>query len=314
MSTKVIYTRDREGLTDSQLKINIKGNIITPSIVNSIRRSAINKLPMYAFQRNNIIIHHNTSIYNNDMMRDRISHIPIYDIDTGIVNLERQYWHNIDYTSKDIPKHENDSYTITMFLDVTNNTNNVMNVTTNDARYYENNETVHKYDTNYPILLIKLHPTKSFSFTATAKLNIGTSNAIWNSSNACYYEFENENDITLTIESAGQYSEKSIYNKSCEYIIGKLTMYEKAFADKTTDKKQIRIKLQYDDHTIVVPIVHAMQNTNKLKSATYYKESMLDSDMFINVELLDSDNSNPYKYLLNATKELKNIYTKLTIK
>lgn len=61
-------------------------------------------------------------------------------------------------------------------------------VTTNDIQYYEDNKLVqHKYNKNYPIVLIKLRPLEVFKCKLKAVLGVGERNAIWASANNAYY-------------------------------------------------------------------------------------------------------------------------------
>jgi len=67
-----------DGYETSYCKLNMSGRLINTVIVNTLRRVILTLIPTYGFNTENINITKNTSIFNNDYMRLRLSNFPIY--------------------------------------------------------------------------------------------------------------------------------------------------------------------------------------------------------------------------------------------
>jgi DNA-directed RNA polymerase subunit L len=307
IKVKKVHYQDRKGLRDSQLVLNFTGPIF-PSLINSLKRTVLSKLPTYAFDVKTISIKKNTSVYNNDMMRDRISHMPIFDLNIPITYLERKYWYNIDYSKQKRLKHTNDNLKIELLIDAKNSCDHIVYVSTNDIKYYENNDVVNKYDKDFPIFIIDLCEEQEFKCHATAVLGVGENNVIWNSVNCCFLEYDEENNITMTLESAGQMTEYAILDKACDYLIYKLDMLNSLIQKDVQDSKNILIKLENEDTTIVVPIIEIIKMLDEIKFIGYYKESLLDQDIVIKMQLSDDDKKIPSEYISYGIDKLTSIY------
>lgn len=110
MSPKITNVKEEDGIMTFTI------NDIDVSYVNAIRRTLLSdiKLPVFKttpYEENNAIIYHNTTKLNNEIIKQRLSCIPVHiDIDT-------QSFENY-----------------VMELDVTNNTDTIMLVTTKDFK------------------------------------------------------------------------------------------------------------------------------------------------------------------------------------
>ena len=62
----------------NHLHLEISGKDVNYVLINTIRRTILNNIPCYAFNEINIL--KNTSVYNNDYMRNRIEMFPIPNI------------------------------------------------------------------------------------------------------------------------------------------------------------------------------------------------------------------------------------------
>ena len=92
----------RSNLRPSALTLKIHGNSIDESIVNGLRRIALSAIPTYAFSVDTIDIEKSESASSNDMIRLRLSNMPIYDISPSIYYLPKEYWDEtkVDYSDK----------------------------------------------------------------------------------------------------------------------------------------------------------------------------------------------------------------------
>ena len=132
-----LQKRELKGLQDSRLILVFTGKTVTPELINSIRRLCIDYIPTYAFNKYGITIEKNTSIFNNDYMKLRLSQITMPNIINNIYYLDNDYWFQIDYSNPNRPKHPNDNKIIEMYIQAHNTTSDVLDVTTNHSKIYE---------------------------------------------------------------------------------------------------------------------------------------------------------------------------------
>lgn len=178
------------GLDSGWVKLQLSGNDLNVKICNALRRVVRTNIPTYAFPVGLIKIDHNTSVaFNNDYMRGRISQLPISGIKSELFSLHEKYWKNVNYADPNRLKHDDELH-IEANLKVHNNTNEIMDVTTNDLRVFVDAKKVQMYNTKYPILIIQLKPDESISFSARGALGVGENNTIWDGARNSYYYYE----------------------------------------------------------------------------------------------------------------------------
>jgi hypothetical protein len=163
--------------------------------VNALRRTVLSDIPTIVFEtspaeKNKVDIEINTSRFNNEIVKQRFSCIPIHIKDHSIP---------ID--------------TLEIHIDVQNTTENVINITTGDIKIYDTNTKKYIADTS----VRKIFPPNSFTgdyiiinrlrprinaenpgehFKCKAKMSISTAavSGCFNVSHNCFYYFEK--DIT----------------------------------------------------------------------------------------------------------------------
>ena len=115
---KLNYINDNSFNTN-YLKVSIKGDDINYAVINTIRRITMDEIPSYAISE--IDIEKNTSVYNNDYMRNRIENIPLVGLDLklNIDDYKKLSNGEIDESDNNFVIHGNN----------TNNSINVINVT-----------------------------------------------------------------------------------------------------------------------------------------------------------------------------------------
>lgn len=244
---------------------------INVSLANAIRRVIISEIPTIVFktspyEKNKVDIIINTSRFNNEIIKQRLSCIPI--------NIK-----DIDFPYSD--------YQIE--LDVKNDTDNIIYVTTNDFKIKNKTNNTYLTDsqkqevfppnkiTNDYILLARLRPKITQEIPGEhlkfiAELDIGTAkeDGAYNVASICYYtntmdkikinqiwnEKEKElkskgieeseivsikkdwllldakrifidNSYDFSIKTVGNYSNLQIVNKACNIILDKLTKFKK---------------------------------------------------------------------------------------
>jgi DNA-directed RNA polymerase subunit L len=239
------------------LVIGISGNKINNIILNTLRRVIMELIPMYAYDKKDIEISKNSSIYNNDYMRIRLCQFPIINIENNYETInksaELEFEANITTFDKKIEDinilEEKDrlekiekSQNFTMYVDVKNTSNDVLNVTTDDANvkfYYKGKiiETPYKRK----LLIIKLKPGEEFRCTAVSTLNIGLRGSHFMPNSICVFEESDNQEYKLNIESLKQLTELELIIRACAIIDIKLNNFLEIITKKIIEYKSEKI-------------------------------------------------------------------------
>lgn len=225
-------------------------------ILNCIRRVMMEYIPTYAFDQSNIIIEKNTSIFNNDYMRLRLSQLVVPNQICDISYLLPEYINSNR-------KHPDDNQMIEYKINVTNKTSVIMNVTTDDIDMYVNNKKVNIYKTKMgAFLLIQLKPNETFVCTMKATLGNGETDVIWSPVSTVYYREPN----VLLIKSHGQMDEYELLFKVCICVVMKLGETEKHLLDNPIDDSQTEIEyeLQHNNFTLCNLINYHLQSKKEI--------------------------------------------------
>jgi DNA-directed RNA polymerase subunit L len=269
---------------NNYLVLEFKGQNLNNVIMNTLRRTIMELVPTYAFDKKDIDIIKNTSIYNNDYMRLRLSQFPVVGINNDFKTIERyaelEYEANISTFDKKVEdltilekKHQDEinekAQNFTMSINVKNIASDVKNVTTLDARFYYKGGIIESpYVEN--LLIIKLKSGEEFNCTAISSLNIGLKEANFMPTSVCTFGEMESNDSIPTptykfnIESLKQMSEKEIIIRACAIIIMKLENLKDVFETKISEYKSEKY---IDDYNL---------ENNKLEESND-SESMTDS-------------------------------------
>jgi DNA-directed RNA polymerase subunit L len=290
---KEVSKQEFKNLQASQLSIELYGKTVSLALVNTLRRLAYDYVPTYAFPNELITIDKNVSIFDNDYMRLRLSEITIPKISNKVNYLTEKYWKNIDFANPEREKHPDDNKILELYINVINDTKDIMNVTTEYVRIFENGaEVQHKFDPKFPLLLIQLRSGESFSCQCVAALSIGKVNHIFSAAGNAYFDDRLEEKdtkytkYTLTLESQGQISEYETLYKSC------IVMKEKLGETKKLMKKQydspmvkesttLQIELTNEDHTLGNIINDFLQDHTEVLFSGISKPSLLIDTMVI---------------------------------
>jgi len=308
LSIKQLEKKEHIGFQSSKLVLLIEGSDTSPALLNSIRRCSLEYVPTYAFSPLNIDIEENGDIWTNDMIKLRISQMTIPNINNPNVNFDEVHYAQIN---NDPIEGEKD---IRIYVDITNDSNDILNVTTNEMRYYEDNIEKIVFDKKYPLLLTKLRPRESFKFNAKATLGVALApgNDIWAAASNTYYEYDNESDnkYVFTIESQGQLDEYDIIDRCIVILIEKFirlkqllnTEYSSADIEK---KNTIILKLEEESFTIGNILNHNLQNSNDIIFSGINRPDLLQNDIILKIV---SKKLNPIPIILNTIDDIIKIY------
>ena len=241
------------GFNNNYTLFTIKGKDINYITINTLRRVILTLVPTFAFDPENIIIEKNTSVYNNDYMRLRLSSIPLINPsyesnkmiiknDSSILNkvLELEEEANIaNYENKNTLTKEEENQkkenlkklldNLQIIIEAKNDTSDIISITTETSvKFIINNKQIKTIFPN-PILILKLKPEQSrlhikgeeFKATCISSINIPLKHANYLSC-FCSYEEKNPNNFEFKICSFRQISEEMIINHACQIIIMKL--------------------------------------------------------------------------------------------
>ncbi|AYV82173.1 MAG: DNA directed RNA polymerase subunit L [Homavirus sp.] len=298
---KIIQLKKQEAkdLKASQLILEFSGKSVNSSLINTIRRVSYGYVPTYAFCKQSIQIEQNESIFDNDVMRLRLSQMTYPNLKVPIVYLPEQYWKGVDYSDRKREKFPEDTKNIEMYINVSNSTSEIMDVTTNHAIFLEDSVEIAKMDKKYPLLIIKLRPKEVFKCYAFGVLGVGLSNDIWSAAANCYYSEIDENKFKFTIESQGQLDEYDILIKACSILVIKLNSIKdiinnKYDNDQSKGKKKLIIHLENEDHTIGNILNEYLQNNKNIAYSGLSKPDLLVREVVIKLLSIDQ---NPLKHV-----------------
>lgn len=308
-----LHKQNKEGLQKSQLVINISGKSATNAVVNSLRRLSLENVPTYSFCDKSINIEVNSSVFDNDYMRNRLSLLTIPNLKVPIYYLRDEYWKNVDYADPNRSKDPDDKLLYDMYINSTNNGDDIMNVTTNEAEYYrDGTREENVFDKNYPVLLVQLKPGQSFKCQCRLVLGVGKRNCCWNASSNSFFE-EVDDSFKLTVESMGQLDEVDIMVKSCAYMKERLRETKELLLKKyntpdITNGDKLLIILDNETHTLGAVLGDALQmNKDVVYAGTSRPDLLLDQ---IKIKLMTAK-TNPLPIVGKTIDYLIELYDNL---
>ncbi len=312
ISIKELEFKKSNDLHNSSLTLEFSGKTLNVKHINAIRRVSMDDIPIYAFPPELIKIEGNTSIFNNDFMRLRLSQLPILDFDSGLDYLDNKYLNmGLNFDDSNFLRYEKERV-IEIYINSYNNTPENMNVTTNDINYVEDGEPINKYSAKYPILLTQLRPNETFKAHMKAAISNGLKSNIFSASSNCFYEYdEDKNKLILTVESQGQIPENIVLIKSCNFLIKKLNDFKIYFEEKIKETPKyeknstIIFEFENEDHTMGEILNDCFQDHPKIVFSGLSKPSPL--ERIIKIKIISSD-EDPIKYILECIDYLTNVY------
>ena len=341
ISIKIIEKKKSiNNLSSNCLKINLSGSDINYVIVNTLVRVGLSLVGSYAFNPEFITIERNTSIFNNNKIKLRLSNIPIinkiytepivnntdelidkcleYEIlaNTSIFKMKKnnlQELEDINNKKKELLNN------LHMHIEAKNRTNEIMNVTTNEkfTSFYLNDK---KIPDIFPkeILLIKLKPGEDFIGTAIADYNIPMINNIYSSVSVLSYEEINDNEYNIYIESQRQIEEEDIIKKCCKIIINKLNHIKQIILEKLQNinnedaEYEAQINIENENHTLGNLLTRAIQDNKNISFCGYKIDHPFINELTIKYKTEGNKFSNILKDVIkNQIKLFEKIASKL---
>jgi len=255
---------------NNQLNLQISGKDVNNVIVNTLRRLVMSYVPIYAFHQDDMVFETNTTIFNNDMLKDRFRNIPVFNIDNDIKTIES--FDDLEVIKDRIVDKANN---LTMYINVKNNKENIQNITTDDAIFYYKGKQI---DSPYkrPILLVKLRKGHELRVTCITSLNIGLNDGIYGGSMAYhYYDEKDPTDFDFEMNSSRQLDELELLDRACKIVIGKCNKLEKLIISNLEKEESEDVltkgllKIQNENATLGNLISYYLQDQKHMEFSGY---------------------------------------------
>jgi len=295
----------------SRLEFDI--NDINYTILNTLRRTILTDIPIYAFTH--FKVNKNSSVFHNNFLKNQIKNIPVWGIDNKIDYFEEDI-HKIDMNEEIEDMDDNVELTVdkkvdstslhqvTMYVDYENKSNEIESVTTDNAKFYFAQKQIENpYDT--PIQLIKLQPKQQINFSVITSIGIEKISAMFSPVSICVYEQLSENKFRFKLESRGQISEKRILKVAHLNIVKKLDSILNQIPDN--DKDEGEIEINNEDHTIGNLLSFGLQNNKSVQFAGYHMPHPLEKRVIISYKL---KSGNVNKILKTVIEEFIEVFNK----
>lgn len=325
-----------EEIGNSRLDFKISGSNINYIIVNTIRRTIFSDIPTYAFNEFNF--EKNTSIFHNNYLKLRLRHMPVWGIENTIEfidynikinNLEtipEENEDDDDNVELDVEKNLNMSNLkqFTMYINVKNTSNDIINVSTANAKFYYAEKQIQSPYKN-PILILKLQPTQEITFSAITKIGTEQEDAMFGIACIAAYKEINPNEFDFFIESRGQISEKRIMyvaiiniERRMQYFLkllkeDKTNITKDDYTNNTKEDNKImgEIIVNNEDHTLGNLITSGLQLHPKIAFAGYNLPHPLGKKIILHYKLKQQSDikkiiEEVIEYLTDIFSQVKN--------
>lgn len=301
MELKVVNDINKSNFRLDNLKVMLKGSDINHVYVNTLRRVILEEIPSYGINPDLINISKNSSVYNNDYIRNRLENFPLinlnFKLDLEEYNKLRTYTRGIEKINN-----EYEDNNINMYLDVKNNEDNILNVTTDDLKFYINEKSEKSIYKN-PMLICKLKKREEIVLSFKVDKGVGLNHSRYSVAHV-YYEQLGDNNFLLTIEPRGQLSIKEILFRAFEIIKYKLNLINEKFIKEGINESSGIIVLKNEDHTLGNLLTYRLQENSDISFAGYELEHLLIKDVRIRYSVKGKKSINDIlkseiKYLIN---------------
>lgn len=311
-------------LGNTRLEFKISGDNINYIIANTIRRTIMSDIPIYAFGE--FKFEKNSSIFHNNYLKLRLQQMPIWSIDNTIEYLDNVEENKISVIEEDEDKDfdeiqlEIEKKTVstlkrlTMYISSQNQTNDIITVTTNDAKFYYNEKQIAS-PYKIPIPIVKLQPKQEIIFSAITKVGCEQEDTMFSAVSICTYKQINEHEFDFIIESRGQINEKRILQVAIININRKIKNFLKLIEEKDFKSNENNgvIITNNEDHTLGNIITRGMQQHEDISFAGYNLPHPLAKKVHFHYKLAKGNIKKVVKDVVNYYEELFTQINKLII-
>lgn len=305
---KILWDKE---VTNSRMEFNIQGKNITNTILNTYRRIGTTDVPIYAFTK--IDISENTSIFNNNYLKVRLTNMPvlgivptdnIYKKQEEVVDEEEETaLLNMDDVDMRVDEKVNISNLnqLTMYLEYHNKTSDIITVGSDDCKFYAKEKQIDSpYKMNVPI--VKLQPDQKIKLSAITSLGIEKESSIFSPVSIFAFREKSKNDFDMIVESRGQINEKRILEVIYHNIIDQLDKFYELVPD--TKDLQGTMSLENADHTLGNIIADGLQNHSSVEQGGYNMPHPLGDNILFHYKLKSGNIRNICKDIITYYKQI----------
>jgi len=243
---------------NTRLEFSFSGKDVSHPLVNSIRRIALSDLPIYSW---NTSITKNNSVFHNNYMKNRIKAIPVIGIENKSVFFNNKQeegeddeednfllFDNVDINSQDESVDTSSLNNINMYLDYTNDTKDIVTVSTDNCTFYYHGKKINNPYKN-PIPIVKLQANQQIKFSSVSEIGTELNNtAEFSACSIFSYEMLSDDKFNVFVESRGQIDEKEILIRSVENLKKQLLDLNESISDENEMVGTLKVGDQ--DHTL----------------------------------------------------------------
>lgn len=297
-----------------RLSLVCDGKDCNNQLINAIGRTAVTRLPTYAFAKSLIEIskipsetgYHDSIPFNHDMMRDRLYNIPIFNVDPEIAILHEKYWKNVDYKDKNRLIHEKEKR-IEAYIDAKNTASeedeeSIKHVTTNDMKIFIDGVLSDLYSKEYPLLIISLKPKEAFKCSMKAVLGTGGTHTCWDACvNFCYDQETIPDKTIVSFRAKKQFDEFELVRRSLEYLKFRTNILKdeinRKYLEYPNKTDRFQIEIENEDHTMGEIINYELQSHPDVMKSSITKQNHLIDNIVFDIFVFDKNK------MLNAILE-----------
>jgi DNA-directed RNA polymerase subunit L len=200
---------------------------------------------------------------------------------------------------------------LSMYITAKNNTNEILNVTTNGKHttFYNRGE---KIDDIFPreLLIIKLKPGEEFICSCIADINIPLYNNCYSSTCIFSYEEINEKEFNVIIESQRQIKEIDILRRTCLIICKKLARFKDIIKSKMLlmpdAEYEAEIIIENENYTLGNLITRGLQDHKNIAFCGYKIDHPDVNELVIKYKTEGDKFTNILEQVINELIELYN--------
>ena len=314
---KQSYLNDNS-FNSNHLHVKIHGKDINYVIINTLRRTLLADIPCYAFNPDNINISKNTSVFNNDYMRNRLENIPIpkvsNDLDLSQYDKIRKFTRGRKSYETDEDDGENfdNLDLLNFYVEKTNDKDIIISITSDDCEFYKKGKKIKSIYSN-PILICKLKPKEEIKISAVVDKGIGLNHSRYSPVSICCYDQLNENEFIFKFENRGQFDDLDLLDRCCRILIFRLnSLKDKLSNQKFSKEEHGKIILENEDHTIGNLLSRSLQDHKNIEFAAYMLDHLLIRK--VTIEYITNGGKHINQILNEVFNNLIKTFTELRIK
>ena len=309
-----------------ELRVQLEGKSVDNSVVNALRRTAMEWVAVYGVHRSNCYIDHKKCkyMYNNDFMYNLLETLPFYDIDNDFDLENPELYLQTPELRSAFPAFIQDRPTdeeiipyipkrtkkVEITIGYKNNSNEDHFVSTHDIILRIDGAVSDSYKKHDHVCICVIKPGEEINLRAEATLGIAKIHAIWEACTQAFHEEITPMKYILYYETLGQLHQLDIFRKSTVILIKQLQSlyeYNKKHV-KDEGGKQFREEYKGLDHTIGNLLATTLQKCTLVRSAAYTMDHLFINTVVVEFIIQDTTKIGTVQVLLDTISYLIKVF------